>query len=167
MKEVRYRGGLITFSIPDHWQEQYEPDGGGTFFDAASESITLRVNVVTVEAPSGIAAGELAPTAVGASSIPPSAVVERLASGNAIARYSMATEEAGNRLRIDYWHVAAPVPPNKAHVAIFSLTMLESEQDTSACRDLRELLDNEISAARLSDRGGASAGTKHKWWPFK
>ena len=34
LKTIKYRGGLVTFRVPAHWKEDYEPEGGGTFYDA-------------------------------------------------------------------------------------------------------------------------------------
>ena len=49
MKTIKYRGGLITFDIPQNWIEEYEKDGGGTFYEDNPSSGTLRVNVLTVD----------------------------------------------------------------------------------------------------------------------
>ncbi|MBK8594774.1 MAG: hypothetical protein IPN83_04160 [Holophagales bacterium] len=45
MKSITYRGGLVTFRIPRHWVEEYEEDGGGTFYEDRPDSGTPgRVN---------------------------------------------------------------------------------------------------------------------------
>ncbi|MFS4494567.1 hypothetical protein [Maribacter sp. 2308TA10-17] len=49
MKRVNYRGGLISFEIPNSWIEEYEENGGGTFYEDSPESGTLRVNVLTIK----------------------------------------------------------------------------------------------------------------------
>ncbi len=48
MKKITYRGGLISFQIPKDWIEEYEENGGGTFYEDSQESGTLRINVLTV-----------------------------------------------------------------------------------------------------------------------
>src|SRR5438552_168389 len=50
-KTISYRGGIVTFRIPSHWREEYEPNGGGTFYDDNPDSATLRLNVITAKAP--------------------------------------------------------------------------------------------------------------------
>lgn len=43
LKTIVYRGGLVRFSIPATWQEEYEPDGGGTFYKEGPDTGTLRL----------------------------------------------------------------------------------------------------------------------------
>jgi hypothetical protein len=39
MKTIVYRGGVVTFRIPAHWQEEYSDIEGGTFYeDRAGQS---------------------------------------------------------------------------------------------------------------------------------
>ena len=49
MKKINYRGGLISFEIPENWVEEFEEPGGGTFYEDTPTSGTLRVNVLTIE----------------------------------------------------------------------------------------------------------------------
>ena len=49
MKKINYRGGLISFEIPENWVEEFEETGGGTFYEDTPTSGTLRVNVLTIE----------------------------------------------------------------------------------------------------------------------
>ena len=51
MKTICYRGGVVRLQIPAHWAEEYEPAGGGTFYDPAVEAVTLRLNVLTFKGP--------------------------------------------------------------------------------------------------------------------
>lgn len=53
LKTIYYRGGVVTFRIPARWQEGYEEAGGGTFYKAGDDTGTLRLNVLTLEAPAG------------------------------------------------------------------------------------------------------------------
>ena len=47
MKEVIYRGGIAKFEIPDDWNEEYEPEGGATFYRVGDDTGTLRLNVLS------------------------------------------------------------------------------------------------------------------------
>lgn len=49
LKTIQYRGRVAEFVIPAHWHAEYEPTGGGTFYEDASESGTLRLNVLGFE----------------------------------------------------------------------------------------------------------------------
>jgi hypothetical protein len=53
MKTIAYRGGVITFRVPSTWKEEYQPEGGGTFYDPRPGSGTLRLNFMTLKAPPG------------------------------------------------------------------------------------------------------------------
>jgi hypothetical protein len=48
MKPVVYRGGIVSFSIPANWREEYESDGGGTFYEDGTDTGTLRLHVISV-----------------------------------------------------------------------------------------------------------------------
>jgi hypothetical protein len=58
MKRLEYRGGLVRFELPSHWVEEYEPEGGGTFYDNTIEAVTLRLNVLSFQAPQPIGVGD-------------------------------------------------------------------------------------------------------------
>jgi len=84
LKTVHYRGVLVVFQIPDHWVEEYEPAGGGTFYDPDDESITLRLNVLTFATPQpvGVQDSAKALTALREMVLGP---VETLANGQSFA----------------------------------------------------------------------------------
>lgn len=46
VREIFYRGGIAIFPLPDNWIEEYEPSGGGTFYEDAAHGGTLRLNVL-------------------------------------------------------------------------------------------------------------------------
>lgn len=50
MKEIVYRGGIVVFSIPSNWKEEYEPNGGATFYQEGFKTGTLRLSILTVSA---------------------------------------------------------------------------------------------------------------------
>ena len=51
LKTISYRGGVVTFQIPSTWIEEYEEQGGGTFYEDSPDSGTLRLNVMTFKTP--------------------------------------------------------------------------------------------------------------------
>ena len=151
LKEIVYRGGLVRFRVPAHWVEELEPEGGGTFYDPAQGSRTLRLNVITMCAPERITP-ETMPTLLrgfqhqrGAD-----AAVRDLANGRALLSYTRHTSESGARIVIRYWELGAPVPPAHARLAVFSYTVLEDEFATPAVQETLSLLDREISAAQFA-----------------
>jgi hypothetical protein len=145
----------VEFQIPAHWVEEYEEDGGGTFYEPTPDSDTLRLSVLTLRTASAVTSATpfelLRPRAekYGTTAVP-------LANGNAVITYSVPADEDGVALIIRYWEVANIVPPAHARIAIFSFTMRATEQ-TRASRDL-QWIDREARALRFSTELGVVAG---------
>lgn len=53
LKTISYRGGIATFAVPESWVEEYEPEGGGTFYDDVEGAGTLRLNVLSFKSNGG------------------------------------------------------------------------------------------------------------------
>jgi hypothetical protein len=143
-KTITYRGGLVTFRIPSHWREEYEPDGGGTFYNEDPDSGTLRLNVLTAKAPMPITT-QSAPDIL-AGLVHTSAAAEPLANNCALVRYEQRTEEQGHPLIITFWSVAQPLPPSHARIATFSYTMRAHQRNDPQFQAELEMLDREIRA---------------------
>lgn len=120
LKTISYRGGLVTFRIPAHWKEEYESEGGGTFYEDAPDSATFRLQTITMKSPSPVTS-ECAPDIL--SSLPEAATapVERLSNGCALIRYTKSPVERGQRLFITYWSVAQVISLHYARIANFLL----------------------------------------------
>lgn len=146
-KSVVYRGGVVTFRIPSHWVEHYEPEGGGEFFEDAPDTPTLRLNVMTMQGPAAT------PDAA-ASALSGYGRVERRADGTAVVRYAKESDEEGALLRIHYWQIAQPLPPNHMRILVFSLTTLASQQNDPGVVETIALLERELLAARLAQQVG-------------
>ena len=143
----------MTFRIPAHWKEEYEPEGGGTFYDDTRDSATFRLQTMTFKAPSPITA-EFATNVLLSLREAATAPIERLPNGCALIRYAQSGEDRGHRLLITYWSVAHIVPPNHARIANFSYTILERQGgDVRFQREL-ELLDREVRTSVFSPELG-------------
>lgn len=149
-KTITYRGGIVTFRVPSHWREEYEPEGGGTFYDDAPDSGTFRLNIVTAKAPFPITS-ESGPQVL-ASFRETSEGIERLDNDCAILSYSLQAEEDGHPLNITYWLVAQPIPPSSARIATFTYTVRADQLNDARCREELEMLDREIRAAQFAPR---------------
>jgi hypothetical protein len=153
LKTISYRGGVVTFRIPAHWVEEYEPDGGGTFYDDAPDPGTFRLQTITAESPAPLST-ESAPDVL--TSLPEAATVpvELLPSGCALILYTQSAMEGGHRLVITYWLVAQVVPPRHARISNFSYTLLERQCNDAQYRGELELLDREVRASVFSPELG-------------
>lgn len=151
MKMISYRGGVVQFRIPPNWVAEYEPEGGGTFYENRSDSPTLRLNVVTLKSPRPVTiatAEELLSSRAKATG----RAVELLGNGRAITAYSDASVEDDRELMIWCWEVASPVPPQHARVAVFTLAILKSHVEEYA--DLVRLIDREVRACQFAPQLG-------------
>lgn len=55
-KTINYRDGFVRFDIPDHWVEEYEASGGGTFYELGGDTGTLRLSVLSFKTDIDVAA---------------------------------------------------------------------------------------------------------------
>ncbi len=148
MKTIEYRGGVVSFKIPANWVEEYEPNGGGTFFENSPDSGTLRLNILTFEAPPdklpdcGYDKLIADPNKKGAELI-------RLPSGDGLKRYMENVEEDGDKLNIYYWEVSHCAPPRKYYIAIFSWTISEVQSKMGKFRNDIKMINGEITKIKF------------------
>lgn len=152
MKTIKYRGGLVEFRIPASWKEEYEQQDGGTFYEDRPDSATLRLNVITAQSPNPIT--ESSVTELLEAKGKTKGKAAKLENGNAMLRYTESATEQGHSLKITYWQVANPVPPNHVRIGIFSYTILESQQEKEKFKKEIELLDTEIRNAQFAKQLG-------------
>jgi len=156
LKTISYRGGVVTFRIPAHWQEEYGRDGGASFYEDAPDSPTFRLEVITAKAPSPVTSVS-APDVLAALSEAAPGNIERLPNGCALIRYTKSAVDRGYKLFITYWSVAHVIPPSHARVATFSFTLLEPQRFEARFQQELELLDREVRASIFSVELGVTA----------
>ena len=143
MKVIEYRGGVLTFRIPSHWNEEYEENGGGMFYEEAPDSGTLRLNILAFEAPAGKLLASGYDDMAGRSSDPKSEIV-KLPNGDGMRMYRKDAEEAGESLHVYYWEVAHCAPPQKYYLAVFSWTILASQSSDQKFQDEIQMITDEL-----------------------
>ena len=148
MKEIRYRGGVVNFSVPKNWVEASEPDGGAMFYEDAPDTGTLRLNLITAKSPhplSDDAAFERLATmkSVTAGSL------QRLKNGNAIGTSILRSTEQGQAITIFWWYLTNPVYPNHMRMANFSYTVLTEKEGSETVKREVQLLTEAIKNARF------------------
>jgi hypothetical protein len=159
LKKISYRGGLVEFSIPANWKEEYEQDGGGIFYEQSADSGTLRLNVITAKSPSPINDKSASDTLKGLKAAK-SRQIDLLPNGNALLHFSESAVEAGNNLHMVYWIVANPVGTNHVRVATFSYTLLEGQQNQARFTKEIALIDSEIRNATFAKELGQTTRSK-------
>jgi hypothetical protein len=154
MKTIRYRGGLVTFRIPAHWTEEYEEEGGGTFYDEDNDTGTLRLSVLTFASRSPVT--ERTTLAL----LEPrrqehNGVLTELGHGNALLRYTDEVKEDDEALTIHYWEVANVLPPNHFRVAVFSYSVATDLADDEDVLAEMAIMEEEVRACKFADELGA------------
>jgi hypothetical protein len=144
LKTIDYRGGVVRFAIPASWLEEYEPQGGGTFYRDHPDSGTLRLNVLTFEG-KGLPDKEALLRAAGQSGTP-----EWLPTGNAFVSYRTSASENGETLAVFHWHLANAVAPRHLRLALFSYTVLADQADSAAVKQEVQLLTEQVRNATFS-----------------
>lgn len=148
MKQVIYRGGIVTFTIPEHWLEQYEPDGGGMFYEDAPNTGTLRLNVITLESAKPLLPNDAYDNLSTMKNIKAGSV-QKMESGNAFATSVQHSTEQGQAITLYWWHIANPIPPNHMRIANFSYTVLTSQENDPLIKNEIQMLTESIKNAKF------------------
>jgi hypothetical protein len=153
LKLITYRGGLVKFYAPNTWVEEYEPNGGGTFYENLPNSGTLRLNVLTFEDKSEnnnrTASGFLAN-----SDFAKLGVITPLPDGNAMLTYQKDTVEETENLRIYFWQITNYVSNKLVRVAVFSYTILAGQESDSPIANELEIIREQIPKATFAIEPG-------------
>jgi hypothetical protein len=152
-KTISYRGGIVRFSLPSHWREEYEPDGGGTFYEDKPDSGTLRLNVISAESKSG----ESSEQAIERTFLNESCEV--LPSGLRMRHRIVPAEERGTSLRLHRWEIAVPVPPTRLRIVCFTHTILARQESDPATIAELALVEQAIRSAEFSREPGVSGSS--------
>lgn len=144
MKTVFYRGGILKFQIPRHWKEEYEEEGGGTFYEDSADSGTLRLNVLTFESESPL--GENSSQELLKSiSKQPEAIIENLPDKlSAMLSYSEYTQDGDDLLKMCFWNIANRIPPKHQRIALFSYCFLASQENSARIKDDLSMLNQSL-----------------------
>lgn len=151
MKTVNYRGMLVVFQIPDHWVEEHDPNGGGTFYDPHDESVTLRLNVTTLAAPRDIGASDASEVIWGClTRIVGPAVTLDNGQTFAIGQVQHTTER-GTPLELHPLLMARIVPPRTVRIANFVTTTIPSPGNAASITSKLDAIQDWVRACIISD----------------
>lgn len=155
LKMISYRGGLVFFALPATWREEYQEDGGGTFYDDRFGLGTLRLNVLSFSS-KDVPANQMAATAF------PKGSFELLQDGFPLRKTLVDAKEKGHKLHLHSWEIAVPVPPNSLRIVAFRHTVLaEQEQDSQIVQEL-EFIDKSVRAATFSQEPSLTGNHIHR-----
>ncbi|MGZ4971381.1 MAG: hypothetical protein ACXWDN_01370 [Limisphaerales bacterium] len=154
-KTICYRGGIVQFRLPSRWREEYEPEGGGTFYEDRPDSGTLRLNVITVSKGS-----EPSERVIEHSF--PAGSCKLLSNGLRMRYHIVAAEERGTPLRLYRWEIAVPVPPASVRIVCFTHTILASQESDPAILAELALVEQSIRNAEFSRESGVTGTFYHE-----
>ena len=151
MKIINYRGGVVRFRIPADWEEEYEEEGGGTFYAPGEDTGTFRLYVTTFAAPSGKTLGlNDVQTILAPFADTYRASIQELRPGIAMIRYDLAGADRGTAIKIRYWQVIQLLPPRHGRQALFSYTLLADQFDQPSSIEEMDMLEREVRAAQFA-----------------
>lgn len=151
LKTIRYRGGVVVFRIPAHWEEEYEDDGGGTFYDEDIDAGTFRLSTLLAKSATPVTT-HTARHFAEAHAAKHGGTATDLGTGNWLAEYTQITSEDDVPITIRYWEIINPVPPDRLRVALFSYTV-RTELLDAGDHDVAEelaILEREVRAATFA-----------------
>jgi len=161
LKTITYRGGIAKFRIPSTWVEEYEPSGGGTFYENGPDTGTLRINVLDFEKAAGDSQVQTSARDILASSKDVDDV-EQLPNGNASARSRRTTVENGEELLIYTLRIGVMVAPTCFRLVVFSYTILASQDQQPATQMEIQLLDKLLVEGEYPAIQGETGDFLHK-----
>lgn len=155
MKTISYRGGIVTFRIPADWKEEYEKDGGATFYLDDPDSGTLRLSVLTFELPSEKLPKNGYEVLLRSTKAGDAPAIE-LANGNGMRRRERQAEEEGEKLVLYSWGIANVVPPKHYRTAVFTWTILVSQSKLPRFKEEIERIESELKNITFSPVSGVA-----------
>lgn len=153
-KTISYRGGIALFRLPSSWIEEYDPTGGGTFYQNGPDTGTLRINVMDFEKPES-AEHSIQTAKSMLAGMKGMGEAKALPNGVAIRQFVQPSIEHGENLRIYTWQVGIWVTSNHFRLIVFTYTILDAqERDQSTQQELsfldRSITEGEYPAVRGS-----------------
>jgi hypothetical protein len=159
MKTIDYRGGLVSFEIPTSWKEEYQPEGGGTFYEDRPDSGTLRLNVISFSSKEPKTPTEAVADAFGPDTH------EILSSGLTMRRGMKDGEERSTKLHLYRWDVLVPVTATHSRLACFTYTVIADQDGTEPVKGELEMVEGMVRTARFSTAQGEAPRTaRWKIW---
>jgi hypothetical protein len=153
LKTVRFQDGAVAFRIPAHWEEEYEEENGGDFYDPDEDNGTLRLRLRTFQFEGPIDADRVAGMLQGKAE-EYGVAVERLPNGNSLVFYPHDFEEDGELHRMWVWAIGNPVLPRYARLALFTYTVRAEQAEDEEIIGILRLLDGELRRARFAPELG-------------
>lgn len=140
-KTIVYRGGIVKFDIPAHWLEEYDPEGGGTFYDDVPSTGTLRLNVIGFRISPDRQLADHMQTIMERDGFEP------LQAGLGLRQRRLTGSEDSEDLLFYRWEVLIPVPPDEFSIACFAHTVEASQEQDELTKQEIAFIDASVRKA--------------------
>ena len=145
---VTHERGLLSFEIPDSWVEETEPDGRRIYFYPSEESGTLRVHVLTFQAPNG--KGMKTPAEyIALTEKADRRSIRTLPNGLALGESISRTLEDGEKITLYWWYLSEVTEPSLSRIAMFSYTVPTSVENSPEVLGEVDFLSRSIEKAKF------------------
>jgi hypothetical protein len=151
LKTINYRGGVVRFRIPSGWVEEYEEEGGGTFYEPGDDTGTLRIGIITAELPRGRNVQASLYDLMSSTAKKYGQPVVPLPNRVTMLRYDIVSVDQGQRIKMRNWQLAHPLPAQQARHALFTYTLKETQFDQPRFAEELLILDREIAACEFAN----------------
>jgi len=142
-KTILYRGGIVKFRIPKHWIEEYDPNGGGTFYEKGDDTGTLRLNVLTVNPPPN-ASSNIALQAINKLKGLEIGSIEELPNGRYLGKEKKNSFEEGQPIILYWWYISKTIEEKHVRIALFSYTILSGQENNAKTIEEIQFIDHSI-----------------------
>ena len=153
-KEIIYRGGLVRFFIPKHWNEEYGEAGGGTFYETGDETGTLRLNVLSFSMKKDTSPKQLLEL-VEKRQTENNGKLEVLPDERFLLKYAVKCREKEEDLIIFRWEVAKMVSPRDYDIAAFSFTISAAQSKKESIIQEIASIEEEVKNVRFGLHGNS------------
>jgi hypothetical protein len=144
MKTVTYEGDLVSFEIPSHWREDYDPAGSARYYEEGDDSGTMRLNILTFERKDNQTVEETAHEIFRGQT-------HEILAGWLPMRHALTVEdEGGEFLHVHRWDVLVAASPQQWRLVCFGYTGLASGAGEARTREEFRVVDHAVRTARYA-----------------
>ena len=156
-KEIIYRGGVVRFFIPKHWNEEYEKEGGGTFYKLGEDTGTLRLNVLSFLTKEDLSPEQLL-AIIKSQQKENCGQAEALPDNRFLLKYSINAEENGEAIVLIFWEITKMVSPRDYNIAVFAFTITAKQEKSVMMREEISSIEEEIKKVSFGIHGDSYEG---------
>lgn len=165
---IRYRGGILTFRLPDDWEGEQYGEGGAAYWGPGQRTGVLNLTLLTAQRPGARISEAISVVERGAA--PDDPPTEQLATGNYLRRFERRTTEERDNLAVIFWVLVSAVEPNTVRIATFNLGIPVAFAGSAEHAAAVQMLDQELRAVRFTKLTPEQVETaqvaRRPWWKF-